>query len=103
VPDSELLTPVGSLGHRRLLAAILVVTLLTAMDQTIVATALPSMVRDLGGQHLMGWVFAGYTLAMTLSMPVYGRLGDLRGRRSLFLSCLVDGSMSQALLSTPSQ
>ncbi|WP_195908273.1 MFS transporter [Nostocoides sp. HKS02] len=58
------------------------------MDQTIVATALPAIVRDVGGRTAMGWVFASYTLAMTISMPVYGRLGDLRGRRSVFLVCL---------------
>jgi EmrB/QacA subfamily drug resistance transporter len=77
-----------STQHRRLQAALLVVTLLTAMDQTIVATALPAIVRDVGGRSAMGWVFASYTLAMTISMPVYGRLGDLRGRRSVFLVCL---------------
>jgi EmrB/QacA subfamily drug resistance transporter len=68
--------------------ALLVVTLLTAMDQTIVATALPAIVDDVGGRAGMAWVFAGYTLAMTVVMPVYGRLGDLRGRRTMFMGCL---------------
>lgn len=74
--------------HRALLPALLMVTLLTAMDQTIVATALPSVVSDIGGQAAMGWVFAGYTLAMTVVMPVFGRAGDLRGRRTFFLASI---------------
>jgi EmrB/QacA subfamily drug resistance transporter len=65
-----------------------VVTLLGAMDATIVATALPSIVADLGGEQQIGWVFAAYTLAMTVSMPVFGRLGDLRGRRTLYLGSI---------------
>jgi len=73
---------------RLLFVALVVVTLLSALDQTIVATALPSIVADLGGQRLIGWVFAAYTLAMTVAMPVFGRLGDLRGRRSLYLGCI---------------
>jgi EmrB/QacA subfamily drug resistance transporter len=85
------------LGNRRLQAALLVVTLLTAIDQTIVATALPAIVGDVGGRAGMGWVFAGYTLAMTAAMPVYGRLGDLQGRRRLFLGCLIGFVAASAL------
>jgi len=70
---------------RLLFVALVVVTLLTALDATIVATALPSIVADLGGERQMAWIFAAYTLAMTVAMPVFGRLGDLRGRRQLFL------------------
>ena len=60
---------VAPLGHRPLQVALLVVTLLTAIDQTIVATALPTIVDEVGGRGGMGWVFAGYTLAMTATMP----------------------------------
>jgi EmrB/QacA subfamily drug resistance transporter len=89
VPNSTLSPHAPSrIGHRGLQAALLVVTLLTAMDQTIVATALPAIVGDLGGRAAMAWVFAGYTLAMTVVMPIYGRLGDLQGRRTMFLGCL---------------
>ena len=66
---------------RLLLVALIAVTLLTAMDQTIVATALPAIVAGVGGSSLIGWVFAGYTLAITITLPVAGRLGDLVGRR----------------------
>jgi EmrB/QacA subfamily drug resistance transporter len=91
-------TPAAAqLGNRRLQAALLVVTLLTAVDQTIVATALPAIVGDVGGRGGMGWVFAGYTLAMTAAMPVYGRLGDLQGRRRLFLGCLIGFVAASAL------
>lgn len=104
MPSATLFAPAyPSTRHRRLQAALLVVTLLTAMDQTIVATALPAIVRDVGGRSAMGWVFASYTLAMTISMPVYGRLGDLRGRRSVFLLCLagfVISSVACGLAST---
>jgi len=88
---------VPPLGHRSLQVALLVVTLLTAIDQTIVATALPTIVDDVGGRAAMGWVFAGYTLAMTATMPIYGRLGDLQGRRKLFLGCLVGFVAASAL------
>src|SRR5438270_217811 len=70
------------------LTFVVVIVVLSALDQTIVATALPSIVADIGGQRQIGWVFAAYTLAMTVSMPVFGRLGDLRGRRSLYLGCI---------------
>lgn len=88
---------VAPLGHRPLQVALLVVTLLTAIDQTIVATALPTIVDEVGGRGGMGWVFAGYTLAMTATMPIYGRLGDLQGRRKLFLCCLVGFVAASAL------
>jgi len=72
-----------------LFVALVVITMLSALDQTIVATALPSIVADLGGQRQIGWVFAAYTLGMTISMPVFGRLGDLLGRRTLYLCSIV--------------
>ncbi|GAA0248468.1 MFS transporter [Cryptosporangium japonicum] len=71
-----------------LFVALVVVTLLTAMDATIVATALPTIVADLGGERDLAWIFVAYTLAVTIAMPMFGRLGDLRGRRTLFLSSI---------------
>ncbi|WP_399502859.1 MDR family MFS transporter [uncultured Actinomyces sp.] len=58
---------------------------LSAMDQTIVGTALPTIVGDLGGAAHMAWILTAYTLAITVAMPVYGKLGDLVGRKNLFL------------------
>ncbi len=59
--------------------------LMAALDQTIVSTSMPTIVGDLGGVSHMAWVTTAYLLATTLVMPVYGKLGDLFGRRTLFL------------------
>jgi EmrB/QacA subfamily drug resistance transporter len=69
--------------------ALLVSNLLAALDQTIVATALPTVVGDLGSVSLMSWVIAAYSLAMTIAMPIYGKFGDVLGRRPLFMIALV--------------
>src|SRR5581483_6871708 len=71
---------------RRTLAiyvGLMVTLLLAALDQTIVATALPKVVSDLGGLTQYAWVFTAYMLTSTVSVPVYGRLGDVHGRRPL--------------------
>ena len=59
--------------------------MLAALDQTIVATSLPKIVSDLGGITQYSWVFTAYMLTSTVSVPVYGRLGDIHGRRPLML------------------
>src|SRR5438477_12740750 len=66
-------------------AGLMVALLLAALDQTIVATALPRVVSDLGGLSQYSWVFTAYMLASTVTVPVYGKLGDVHGRRPLFL------------------
>jgi EmrB/QacA subfamily drug resistance transporter len=63
----------------------MVTLLLAALDQTIVATALPRIVSDLGGITQYSWVFTAYMLTSTVAVPVYGRLGDVHGRRPLML------------------
>jgi EmrB/QacA subfamily drug resistance transporter len=65
--------------------AIMVAILLAALDQTIVATALPAIVDDLGGLTSYSWVITAYILAMTVTVPLYGKLGDIYGRRLLWL------------------
>lgn len=77
--------------------ALMVSMLLASLDQTIVSTALPTMVGELGGVSSMAWVITAYILAATISMPVYGKLGDLLGRRSLFLTALVTFVIGSAL------
>lgn len=57
---------------------------MSAVEATIVATAMPTIVSDLGGFHLFSWVFAAYLLAQAVSTPVYGRLADLYGRKRMF-------------------
>jgi EmrB/QacA subfamily drug resistance transporter len=59
--------------------------LLASLDQTIVATALPRVVSDLGGLGLYSWAFTAYVLAMTVTLPLYGKLGDIYGSKPLFV------------------
>jgi EmrB/QacA subfamily drug resistance transporter len=82
-------TPPGyrySIGRILVIYSGLMVTLLlAALDQTIVATALPRIVGDLGGLTQYSWVFTAYLLATTVTVPIYGKLGDVYGRRPLFI------------------
>ncbi|MGW4200557.1 MDR family MFS transporter [Streptomyces sp. NPDC004726] len=72
-----------------LLAALLLTSAMSMLDQSIVATAGPSLTADLGAQHLYGWTFTAYMLTFSVAMPVYGKLGDLFGRRTVYLSAIV--------------
>jgi EmrB/QacA subfamily drug resistance transporter len=63
--------------------------LLSALNQTIVATALPAIVEDLGGLQQYSWVFSAYMLLSTVTVPVFGRLSDIHGRRPYFVLGLV--------------
>ena len=65
--------------------AIMLATLLSALDQTIVATALPEIADDLEGFNNLSWVVTAYLLATTVTVPLYGKLSDLYGRRRLFV------------------
>jgi EmrB/QacA subfamily drug resistance transporter len=66
------------------LSGVLLGMLLAALNQTIVATALPRITEDLGGLAHYSWVFSAYMLASTVTVPVYGRLSDIYGRRPFF-------------------
>jgi EmrB/QacA subfamily drug resistance transporter len=63
--------------------------LLASLDQTIVSTALPTIVRDLGGAAHLSWVVTAYLLASTVTTPMWGKIGDLIGRKILFLLAIV--------------
>ena len=63
--------------------------LLAALNQTIVATALPRIVADLGGAEHYSWVFSAYMLAAAVTTPIYGRLSDIYGRRRFFITGIV--------------
>ena len=65
-------------------AGLMVTILLAALDQTIVATAMPSIASSLGGLSNYAWVFTAYLLCQTVMIPIYGKLGDAFGRRRLF-------------------
>lgn len=80
--------------------------LLAALDQTIVATALPTIVGDLGGLNHLSWVVTAYLLASTSSTPLYGKLGDLFGRKIVFQTAIcifLAGSMLSGLSHTMAQ
>ena len=73
--------PNGQPRLRVIFSALLLVLLLASHDQTIVSTALPTIVGDLGGIQHLSWVVTAYLLAATISGPLYGKLGDLYGRK----------------------
>jgi EmrB/QacA subfamily drug resistance transporter len=86
-------TPAPEARSRHPLALIfsglLLVMFLAALDQTIVATALPTIVGDLGGLSHISWVVTAYLLAQTVVTPLYGKLGDLYGRKVILQGALV--------------
>src|SRR4051812_37816018 len=71
------------------IAALLVVMLLASLDQTIVATALPTIVGELGGLAHISWVVSAYLLAQTAVTPLYGKLGDLYGRKVVLQTAVI--------------
>jgi EmrB/QacA subfamily drug resistance transporter len=74
---------------RVIFGALLLVLLLAALDQTIVSTALPTIVGDLGGTSHVSWVVTAYLLASTVTGPLYGKLGDLYGRKLMLQGAIV--------------
>jgi len=66
---------------RLVIGSVAMLLLLAALDQTVVSTALPTIVADLGGLEHLSWVFTAYILASTVAAPLYGKLGDIYGRR----------------------
>lgn len=82
----------GPLSQRRLrwvLLAVMLSILLAALDQTIVSTALPTIVGELNGLEHLSWVVTAYMLAATIGMPIYGKAGDLFGRKGVFQFAIV--------------
>src|SRR5260370_22559010 len=80
------------LGRRRILliiGALMVGMVLAALDETIVSTALPSIVGDLKGGSHIAWVITAYLLATTVSTPLWGKLGDQYGRKVFFQAAIV--------------
>ena len=64
-----------------ILFGLILAMFLASLDQTIVATSLPTMAQDLNGWALISWVVSAYLVASTVTTPIYGRLNDLYGRR----------------------
>ncbi|NUO45149.1 MAG: MFS transporter [Streptomyces sp.] len=75
-------------SHRRgaVVAALMLAMALAALDATIVSTAVPQIVGDLGGFSVFSWLFSGYLLAVTVTLPVYGKLSDTFGRKPVLVA-----------------
>jgi EmrB/QacA subfamily drug resistance transporter len=85
--------PVGDAAARRqimiVLPGLMLALVLAMLDQVIVGTALPRIVGDLGGVAHLSWVVTAYVLASTITTPLYGKLGDLYGRKKLLMTAIV--------------
>jgi EmrB/QacA subfamily drug resistance transporter len=90
-PASEADVPAVPSGERRaaIFTGLVLVLLLAALDSTIVATALPTIVGELGGLAHLSWVVTAYLLAQTAVTPLYGKLGDLYGRKRMLQVAIV--------------
>ena len=96
VPETS---PTG-MTHRQImavLAGLMLGMFLAALDQTIVATALPTMVGDLGGLEHLSWVVTAYLLTSTVSAPLYGKISDLYGRKIVFQAAIIIFLVGSAL------
>ncbi|MGZ4434881.1 MAG: MDR family MFS transporter [Trebonia sp.] len=91
---------IGAAEHRRILVilgALMLGMFLAALDQTIVATALPTIAGDLHGLNHLSWVVTAYLLTSTISTPLWGKLGDLYGRKKLFQAAIIIFLVGSAL------
>src|SRR2546430_8946316 len=78
-------TAVAPRARAAILGAVLLVLFLSSLDQTIVGTALPRIVSDLRADNLYTWVVTAYLLTSTVTVPIYGKLSDVFGRRPMLL------------------
>src|SRR5580698_5498565 len=88
-------------GRRRdvmiVLPGLMLALILAMLDQLVVSTALPRIVGDLGGLNHLSWVVTAYVLASTITTPLYGKLGDLYGRKKLLMIAIVVFLIGSAL------
>src|SRR5437660_6933245 len=92
-----------TVSSRRLifiLVGVILGMLLASLDQTIVGTAMPRIVADLGGLSHYAWVFTAYMLASTVTVPIYGKLSDIYGRRVFFIGGMFIFLIGSALAGT---
>ena len=77
------------MSDRRLITlALFVATFLVSLDASVVSTAMPTVIGQIGGIHLYAWVFSAYLLTSTVTVPIYGKLADLFGRKPVFLASI---------------
>jgi MFS family permease len=82
----------GAFTHRQILTiigALVLSILLAALDQTIVTTALPTIAGELHGLNQISWLITAYLLAQTVAIPIYGKMGDIFGRKNVLLFAIV--------------
>jgi EmrB/QacA subfamily drug resistance transporter len=96
--DAEAARPAA--GRSMLLLGLMLGTLLSALDQTIVGTSLPKIIANIGGFEHIAWVFTSYMLSSVVMIPIAGKLSDLYGRRIVFLSGMVIFLAGSALCGT---
>ncbi|WP_328691243.1 MFS transporter [Streptomyces caniferus] len=89
--------PLAPRRLRLVLLGLMLTLLLAALDQTIVATALPRIVGELNGLGQMSWAVTSYLLASTIGLPLYGKLGDIFGRKPVFLFAILVFTVGSAL------
>ncbi|MFF2205447.1 MDR family MFS transporter [Streptomyces sp. NPDC058145] len=85
---------------RVVLLALMIAMMLAMLDNMIVGTAMPTIVGELGGLEHLSWVVTGYTLATAAATPIWGKLGDMFGRKATFLSSIVIFLIGSALSGT---
>src|SRR6266516_3072955 len=100
-PEPQALSATVSRGRLvSILIGVMLGMLLASLDQTIVGTALPRIVANLGGLEHYAWVVTAYLLASTVSVPIYGKLSDIYGRRPFFIGGMVIFLIGSALAGT---
>jgi predicted MFS family arabinose efflux permease len=94
-------TPADHAAIRAIVAGIMLAMFLSALEQTIVAPALPAIGRSLGGVDELSWVVTAYLLAVTATTPLFGKLSDIYGRRPVLLwaiAIFIGGSITCAAI-----
>ncbi len=106
VPPAHAISPIGPSRRRAIITiGLMLGMLIAAMESTVISTAMPTVIGDLHGIHLYSWVFSAYLLTSTTTVPIYGKLADLFGRRRIFLIAagifLIGSMLSGAAHSMP--
>ncbi len=89
------------LERRVTLTALMIVFLLSALDQTIVSTAMPRIVAQLSGLDLYAWVTTAYLLSSTVMVPIWGKLSDIYGRKPVLLAASPSSSSARPFADWP--
>lgn len=91
------LSEISNRQKTTVMLGVILAMLLAALDQTIIGTAMPNIVRELHGLEHLSWVFTAYMLASTVTVPIYGKLSDIYGRKLFFLSGIIIFLVGSAL------